>query len=63
MRRRNYGATSHTRRNNEQAIQAIRFPAPGERPGGKRRLPRLRDLFARRWRRVVIQGQHYWLPG
>jgi hypothetical protein len=36
---------------------------PAERPTGKGHLPRLRDLLARRWRRVVIQGRHYWLPG
>jgi len=43
--------------------RAVRFPAPSEHPTGKRRPPRLRDLFARHWRCVVIQGQHYWLPG
>ena len=43
--------------------RAIRFPAPAERPTSKGHLPRLRDLLARRWRRVVIQGRHYWLPG
>lgn len=41
---------------------AVRFPATGKPRVVKRRLPRLRDLLPRRWRRVVIQGQHYWLP-
>jgi hypothetical protein len=43
---------------------AVRFPAfcPQESP--KRLLPRFSDLFPRRWRRrVVIQGQRFWLPG
>ena len=44
---------------------AVRFPLPM----GKRRLRnspwvRLGSLLPRRWlRQVVIQGQHFWLPG
>ena len=44
---------------------AVRFPLPanGRRPPNGQP-PRLSDLLPRRWRRrVVIQGQRYWLPG
>jgi len=46
-------------------VLAVRFPLPAaaRRPGGDE-LPRLSRLLPRRWRRrVVIQGQRYWLPG
>jgi hypothetical protein len=44
---------------------AVRFPLPPDaRQPTNGSLPRLSDLLPRRWRRwVVIQGQHYWLPG
>jgi hypothetical protein len=44
---------------------AVRFPLPPDaRQPANGPLPRLSDLLPRRWRRrVVIQGQHYWLPG
>lgn len=40
---------------------AVRFPAEKRREVKGRRL-RWRDLLPGRWRRVVIQGQQYWLP-
>ena len=44
---------------------AVRFPLPPDvRKPSNGPLLRLSDLLPRRWRRrVVIQGQHYWLPG
>jgi hypothetical protein len=44
---------------------AVRFPLPGDAGrGSSSRLPNLGHLFPRRWRRrVVIQGQRFWLPG
>lgn len=41
---------------------AVRFPAE-KRRAVKGRCLRWRDLLPGRWRRVVIQGQQYWLPG
>jgi hypothetical protein len=41
----------------------VRFPVPNKGRVVKGRLLRLSELLPRRWRRVVIQGQHYWLPG
>jgi hypothetical protein len=42
---------------------AVRFPAMDDDGSIRGRLSRWRDLLLRRWRRVVIQGQQYWLPG
>jgi hypothetical protein len=46
-------------------VLAVRFPLPAaERRPADDELPRLSCLLPRRWRRrVVIQGQRYWLPG
>ena len=44
---------------------AVRFPLPANGPGPAASAPRrLSALLPRRWRRrVVIQGQRFWLPG
>ena len=49
----------------ESQTPAVRFPLPAaQRPTAEKQRPRLGDLLPRRWRRrVVIQGQRFWMPG
>jgi hypothetical protein len=52
-------------RPNETQAPVVRFPLPtSQRPAAEKAHPRLGDLLPRRWRRrVVIQGQRFWIPG